>query len=400
MHILFLLQDYPNPPANGTQLKAYNLIDWISRDHHCDILSFERSDSLSPDRDWGPDRNVKVLGLHDRSSDLCLQLRRLRHLIQGTPLSLARWESESFREDLELALRQTDYDLVHFDFINMAQYSEAVGKTTTILSTNDAVSRRFLSEAEHSSGFTRILNCFTASRILDYERSTLPKFDAVHVVSEKERSYLEARIPEAEISVISITVEPGYLEGRPKDEPGEPVIFTAGDLATEGMADAMRSFVSRGLPRVRKHHPSVKLKIIARNAPGEVLAQLGASEGVDVYTWVEDYKETMAQADLAVFLDRAGAGIKNRCLQALALGIPVVGTPVAMEGIGDSDSGHCWVATTSEEIGEACRKLLSDRELRGELGRRGREAVLRNFAPSVVGKEWEALYREITASQQ
>jgi hypothetical protein len=71
---------------------------------------------------------------------------------------------------------------------------------------------------------------------------------------------------------------------------------------------------------------------------------------------------------------RAKAGFK--LLQYMASGIPVVASPVGVNGQLISDSGAGFVANTDEEWDSSLRLLLSDAKLRQKMGNCGREFVL------------------------
>jgi glycosyltransferase involved in cell wall biosynthesis len=78
---------------------------------------------------------------------------------------------------------------------------------------------------------------------------------------------------------------------------------------------------------------------------------------------------------LAVAPLRIARGIQNKVLEAMAMGLPVVGTTHATQGV-DGESGHDYlVADTKEAQIESVIKLLRDREDALALGRRARSFV-------------------------
>ena len=53
------------------------------------------------------------------------------------------------------------------------------------------------------------------------------------------------------------------------------------------------------------------------------------------------------------------------------------------------------VSTTVEELQDNLRRLALDAELRSELGRAGREYVVRHHSYDTVGRMWEMIYRTV-----
>lgn len=51
-----------------------------------------------------------------------------------------------------------------------------------------------------------------------------------------------------------------------------------------------------------------------------------------------------------------GAGVKGKVNQAMQLGVPIVATSIAVEGMHAEDGKHCLIGNTAEELAEkVCR---------------------------------------------
>lgn len=80
---------------------------------------------------------------------------------------------------------------------------------------------------------------------------------------------------------------------------------------------------------------------------------------------------------------------RNRLYKAWALGMPVIGTPIADY----VDGGLFWRATTTDEWAEAL-KWMDSKEVRVRDAERGRDLALKHRAPSIA-RLWETLFREL-----
>jgi glycosyltransferase involved in cell wall biosynthesis len=66
-----------------------------------------------------------------------------------------------------------------------------------------------------------------------------------------------------------------------------------------------------------------------------------------------------ADADVVVVPLRAGGGTRIKVLEAFGYGVPVVATPIGIEGIAAISGEHAMIAETPEGFAEACLALVA-----------------------------------------
>jgi len=111
------------------------------------------------------------------------------------------------------------------------------------------------------------------------------------------------------------------------------------------------------------------------------------SADVDVVGFVEDVTALFDRSRAFACPVRIGSGIKGKLLTALAMGLPVVATPVAVEGMHMVDGVNCLVADSSSDFARACARLDEDDELWSRLSAGGLELVGRHFSREVVSRQ-------------
>ena len=105
-----------------------------------------------------------------------------------------------------------------------------------------------------------------------------------------------------------------------------------GRLDFEPNADAITWFVRHVWPRLRDRQPQARLKIVGKNAC-EKVRQLDEYPGINMVGEVEDIREHAQTASAVVLPMRCGGGIKNKLLEAAAMGMPILASPKAVAGL-------------------------------------------------------------------
>ena len=170
------------------------------------------------------------------------------------------------------------------------------------------------------------------------------------------------------------------------------VVFV-GAMAYAPNVAAMRYFTDEVLPIVRRTRPGARLTIVGRD-PAPVVRAM-ASEGVDVTGEVDDVRPYLARAAVFVAPMVSGSGIKNKVLEAMAMGRPVVATPLAIEGLPLRHGENVLVADGAAGLADAIHRLLADPGEAARIGGGGRALVERIYTWDACATRYERLYQEL-----
>jgi glycosyltransferase involved in cell wall biosynthesis len=160
-------------------------------------------------------------------------------------------------------------------------------------------------------------------------------------------------------------------------------VLLLGAMHSSFNRDAINHFV-RDIHPALASLPGVRFTIVGGSLPPEVAAFANAP-GVDVTGHARDIKPYLERAACMVVPLRFAGGIRIRILHAMAAGLPVVCSPVAVEGMGFEAGRHVLVAGTPSEYRAHVQRLFDDPAFALDLAREARERVWRAHGPHARG---------------
>jgi GT2 family glycosyltransferase len=211
------------------------------------------------------------------------------------------------------------------------------------------------------------------------EIGVIERADAVLVVSPVDRDVVRREAPETEMAIVSDIKD---VHGSARSFAERRDLLFVGGFAHSPNVDAVQYFVREVLPHVRRELPGVRLHVVGSNAPPEVRAL--ASADVSVEGYVEDLAPWLADSRVLVAPIRYGAGVRVKITLSLSHGLPVVATPMAVEGMALVPGRDVLVAETPDELGAAVARLYRDETLWTKLSVNGLETVGRWYSREVA----------------
>lgn len=396
LRILLISRCPPYPLHLGDRLIVHHLARELkARGHIIDLLALDDG-AAPPD----PDAYRHLFRYQNIFPDPLRTptdyLRRLLRPAERFPHDA----DEAWSPDLWRAIRKRmtleQYDLVHFfGGVQVYEYANAVSPLRALITPYESYSLYLQSEIESGKGLqigTRVRAWFAG----EYEGWMFNPFRRTVVLTEADREELRYHNPFLPVEVIPNGVDLAAF--TPQDTPREAntMVFT-GNFAYPPNRDAAFFLIEEVLHRVQAKIPSAKLWLIGANPPDDL--QEMADEDVVVSGQVPDMRDHLARATVFACPLRLGAGIKNKVLEALAMGCPVVGTPLSFEGIAVKQGESAVIAPPdADAFATALIHTLTDAKLRARLSANGRAVIEHGYQWSAVADRYEALYREVMES--
>jgi len=321
---------------------------------------------------------------------------RWRNIVSPTPLLARRFASPEAEQRIRRLVTERGIDCLIAEALLVAEYVRPFQGIFRVL---DAHNIEFV-RARGRKGTTRqplkrLAYGLVAARLARYERRVLGDFDLVLACSDADRRVLERTRPGLRVATVPNAVDTDAFRPAPTPPAGRAVLFT-GTLWYEPNADAACWLAAEIFPQVRLEAPDATLLIVGDDPPDPVRA-LGRRPGVQVVGPVEDIRPWLAQAAAYAAPVRTGSGTRQKLLDAMACGLPVVTTRKGAEGLEVEDGRHLLLAETAAEFRARILDVLRDEALRKRLAAGGRILVEEKYSRRAVIDASAALWREVEA---
>jgi polysaccharide biosynthesis protein PslH len=392
LNLLFVSQLLPWPLDNGTALRVYHLLQWLTERHRVTLVTLaEEWKTVDESFPLWP-RFERVLSV-SRLTCAFNWTRRFEHhpplperlkalAASPVPSFARRWYSPELFAMLRELHATSRFDLVWVERSYMAEMVRAAGFRRILVDVDDIESVAFFRVLRQSPGYlSKPVHYAEWAKGHFYERVLLPlRFDRLLVCKEEDRRFfvLGAR---HKVFVVPNGVR-AFPPCDPADEgPGE--LLFVGSLEYPPNIDAVTYFVQEILPRVQARHPDARLTIVGVR-PREAARRLHNGVDVVVVGSVPDLEPYYRRAALVVVPMRLGGGTRIKVLEALAHGKALVTTSIGAEGLSLTAGEALEIADGPEAFADACVRLLGDAAARRRLGESGRAQVLERY-------EWDAV---------
>ncbi len=312
-----------------------------------------------------------------------------------TPIALTKWQekyrtywgisNERIRWVASVA-REFRADVVVVSGLNVLPYLGALSAETT---------RIWYAADEwvwHHWSQLRLLKKSTWHELKDgllkgmYERAYRSIVDRNWVVSDADAKAFRWLVGCRKNDVIPNGVDADYYAPGDETPAANSCVFW-GRLDFGPNIQAVEWFCNRVWPKVRERVPDAKFNIYGFQPGAEVLAFHGKN-GVSVTADLPDIRTAVRSNAVVVLPFVSGGGIKNKLLEAAAMGMPTIATPRVVSGL----NGHPPIPAyrTPAEWATALIELWQNSAKRERLGRDVRSWVVEHHT-------WSACADIVTA---
>lgn len=398
MNLLILCSTFPYPATKGRkQLRTFNLLQYLHSRHQVTLLT-RRSSEVADAEVAALREQVTELVIFNVEQDtepvgLINRAKRLGTFIQqGTPPDILDNYSPEMAEWINQAVADHKFEAIacedSSDEIYIAsQWHQELGVVLNLHFSEYGKYKQQLATGNSENELKDQINLGLQKR---YERSYLEKFGAIITVTSKDRRIVRKLSPESVITVIPNGVDLTKFPRRITNQGGQRIVFV-GNMDRHLNIDAARFLALEVFPAIRQRYPEAALELVGANPVAEIL-ELNDLPGIVVTGKVKSVVEYLHWATVCVIPIRQGYSLRNRTLETMAVGVPVVGSDLALaefEVDGATVPLRAMRANTLEEYIYAIGRLFSEPKLREKLSENGRSLIQTEYTWDKVGQKYE-----------
>lgn len=403
MKVLWISQNIPYPPKTGALQRNYNLLREASRYAQVYLVAILQKDVLPGSYDMESARRelgklceeLKIVELKVETSPALFYYLAAKSLFTKTPLSVNWADSENLRTTIRELVRESDFDIVHFDTISVASFKDEIDSSSTILNHHNIESHLLDRRTEYENNFLkRLYYSLEASKLEKYEKEVCGDFDINFTVSKLDGERLLEIAPGARYDVIANGVDVEYFDVDRTEVVPKSVIMVSG-MNWFPNRDAVLYMCDHIWPLLKEAVPESTWTIVGASPPSRIKELAAKDDKVVVTGFVDDVRPYMKRAETYLCPMRDGGGTRLKILDALSMGMPIVGTTMAFEGIDIEPERHALVADTPEQFVEQILRIQTDDLLRSEIGKEARRFAEEKYSWTVIGKKLANIYEEL-----
>jgi sugar transferase (PEP-CTERM/EpsH1 system associated) len=388
MKLFVLLSRFPYPLDKGDKLRAFHQLRYLAERH--EIFLFALSDE-----DVSAEGLAQVQPLC-RAGLVVHRLRRpriarnmARALATGRPLQVGYFQDALAQHQVDGLLRDFQPDHVYCQLIRMAEYLRPhIGQVPMTLDYMDVFSAGMVRRTTQAPLWQRAVWALEAQRLLTYEAAAFDWFQHHTIISDQDRQLIQHPRRD-EIEIVLNGIDTDFFQPQPAAEKQYDVLF-CGNMSYHPNVDAACFLAEEIMPLVWQRHPAARL-LVAGTTPAPRVQAL-ASAHVEISGWVPDIRAAYAAARVFVAPMRVGTGLQNKLLEAMAMALPCVTTPLANNALGGTDGEELLVTKTAQELAKAIIALLDNPGQAAALAARGHAFVKARYTWAGATARLETLF--------
>jgi sugar transferase (PEP-CTERM/EpsH1 system associated) len=373
MRILFICHRFPYPPNGGAKVRAFNMIRHLSETgHKVTVCSLARSaEEAEEGKGIAPYCEAFEVGLVSMPVQLARMLMRLPSTASS---SEGFFYSSSLKRAIDRFVATQEWDLIVVHCSSVAQYVEDVRDIPKLLDFCDMDSQKWLDYVDYKPFPLSLGYTLEGRKIRAAEKRLARKFDVSTVATVAERRILDAFATGASSDWFPNGVDTGFFSPSAEDYDVD-TICVIGRMDYYPNEECMTRFCDEVWPLLRAARPAMKLLVVGAEPSLEV-RKLAERPGVTVTGSVPDVRPFVRRSALSIAPLNIARGTQNKILEAMAMGVPVVTSPIAAAGVDAEPEHDLLVAETAADYVRQILRVCGDRQERRRLSEAGRARML------------------------
>lgn len=381
IRVLQLSPQFPFPPDDGGKIGISSILKcFAAKGFDVDFVSYA-SDKIHITDIQEAEKYANIFFIEHSTKNT--PERILASLFHGTSLYIRKHINSDVQRQLKKIINNNHYDFIHADHSAMCLlglYAKSLTSAPLGLRLHN-IEHKIWERYADSLPKNNPKNWYIrhqANLLRNDEKYLLPQADICFPITEVDKRDAIQIAPNGNYVTASAGVYPDewQIDTSIKRNPHEIVIATVYSWVHN--VDGVLWFIENVFPRLKEVYPDVTLTLIGKNPPSDL--QKYADWGVNIIGYVPKVQPYLNKAALYIAPLFVGSGIRIKILEAMAIGLPVVATSIASEGIYGNDEKGLFIRNGVEQWTDTIVSLLKEPENTEHLRAKAQSFIRENYS--------------------
>ncbi|MDG2376691.1 MAG: glycosyltransferase family 4 protein [Woeseiaceae bacterium] len=397
-NVLVISDLFPDDLTSGHHLRVNYLCRELAREFNCYFIALsEDRESVENDRipPFIESRRMPAPGPGTRSV--------LRHLrLTNRSYTQRSWPSHfaSTVKDLRQRVQEWDIDaVVNFSPL-LGEYSLSLDRPA-ILDICDChtltIERALVNRGHEIPAVTRFRNRLQLFRQKHREKQMVRQHAAITTIGEPDKHRLLeiSGVAEDRVAVVPNGVSSDAMTQFDHENTGSRSIVFWGNLDFPPNWTAVEGFY-RDVFLPHLADKDIHWHIVGKGASDSIIT-LAKHQNIHLEGFVEDLYAFIREKGVMINPMIEGSGLKNKVIEAFAVGLPVVSTPLGVEAIDGEVNRHFLIASEPSVMAQEIEQLLSDDQARRAIRTEARQLAEDKYSWGPIGDAFNRILREVAS---
>jgi len=379
-----LVSRFPFPLDKGDKLRAFYQLKELSKTYKVTLIAL--TDKPVSDEHM---KQVSKFCSSIHVFNLPWHLRvigMLRCLTNNRPYQTGYFYNYKAHQRIKGLIKRHQFAHIYCQLIRTTEYVKNVHSIPKTLDYMDALSAGIQRRIDKQPWYKKWIFKSESKRLIKYEQYIFDYFENKVIISSQDRQLIHH--PEHD----TIHCIPNGINGSFFDEitcEKDHTFVFVGNMSYPPNIDAVHYIAEKILPSF----PEANL-LISGASPSASLQQLAeTNKQITLTGWVDDIRTSYARGKIFLAPMTIGTGMQNKLLEAMAMKIPCVTTPLANNAIQATHNQEVMVGATPEELIKCIEQLLQDPAKCNSLAESASKYVQNSYSWSKSAEQLVDLFR-------
>lgn len=400
MKILILTPRLPYPPFSGMQLRVFHLFKHLGKKHDLSLICYQSdADEMNGAIHLkGIFCDIQTIPVAQRNGTYAKTalFQKIKATFQP-PIDLLNYaaRNDAMKQAVARMLDSEKFDIAYLSCFDLLPLTRAMSQLPYVVDViDDAALHAYHDFKMPSSLESKFRRYAYWLQIRNFEKRYLRAVPHIIMISAVDAAFFQSLCPGKAVHVITNGIDVDFFQPDSVDHQ-QPVLMFSGNMDYAPNEEATIFFIQKIFPRVLEAIPDAMFAVVGRNPTKRLLELASRHRQIQVTGFVEDIRTWFQKAMIYVSPLRTGAGLKNKILEAWAMGKATVATPLSVDGIEAIHGQNIILAEQPEEFVTAIIKLYQNSAYRKQLARTARQDVISKYNWQIKAVELEAILEKI-----